>query len=323
MKKRHLLPALFLLIMLTLIGCGGSASTTDPGGNAPVDTTVSIRIFPSDNPWNTDISGYSVHANSANFIASIFGSSTGLHPDFGTVWDGASIGIPFIVVGGSQAKVSITYVDYGDESDPGPFPVPPNAPVEGGANSNGDRHVIVIDRDNHILYELYNAHKVGGGWTASSGAKWSLDSNALRTKGWTSADAAGLPIFPGLVRYDEVANGEITHALRFTVHDSQKGFISPARHYASPSNSTNPNLPPMGLRLRLKSGYDISGFSVINQRILRALKKYGMIVADNGSDWYISGAPDSRWDDSDLHELSQVKGSDFEAVDTGVIETGP
>ncbi|NBD27170.1 copper amine oxidase N-terminal domain-containing protein [Paenibacillus glycinis] len=287
-----------------------------PPANQPANP-AGLQAFPKDNAWNTDISKYPVNANAKQYIASI-GAGVGMHADFGTVWDGAPIGIPYTVVGGDQAKVNVTFTDYGDESDPGPYPIPPNAPIEGGPNGDGDRHVIVVDKDNLMLYELFNARPSGSGWTASGGAKWDLKSNAQRPKGWTSADAAGLPIFPGLVRYDEAAAGEIDHALRFTVSKTQKGFIAPASHYAS--GSTDPNLPPMGLRLRLRQDFDIAGYSKTNQAILRALKQYGMIVADNGSNLYLSGAPDPRWDDDDLHALGKVKGSDFEVVDTGKIE---
>ncbi|WP_219834839.1 stalk domain-containing protein [Paenibacillus sp. R14(2021)] len=284
---------------------------------APPASPSGLQVFPKDHAWNTDISAYPVHANSKNFIASI-GAGLGMHADFGTVWDGAPIGIPYTIVSGNQPKVKVTFTDYGDESDPGPYPIPLNAPVEGGPDSSGDRHVIVVDKDNQMLYELYNAHQSGQGWTASGGAKWDLKTGAQRPKYWTSADAAGLPIFPGLVRYDEASSGEINHALRFTVSKTQKGFIFPASHYAS--SSTDANLPPMGLRLRLRQDFNISGYSSTNQAILRALKKYGMIVADNGSSLYLSGAPDSRWNDDDLHNLGKIKGSDFEVVDTGKIE---
>lgn len=279
------------------------------------------QLFPGDNPWNQDISMMPVDPNSANLIASI-GSNTGLHPDFGTTYDGAPNGIPYVVVAGTQPLVPINFTAYGDESDPGPYPVPLNAPIEGGSNSNGDRHVIVIDRDNWKLYELYRAFPVNGsaGWDADCGAVFDLNSNVLRPTGWTSADAAGLPIFPGLVRYDEVfEQGAITHALRFTVSSSRRGYVYPARHFAS--TNTNPNLPPMGMRVRLKASFDISGFSPAMQVILRALKKYGMIVADNGSNWYISGAPDPRWNDSELATLSNIKGSSFEVVQMGTIVT--
>jgi hypothetical protein len=281
------------------------------GTNAP----ITLQLFPATNPWNTDISAYPVHPNSSSFVGSI-GSQGHLHPDFGTVWDGAPNGIPYVVVPAGQARVPVTF-DYADESDPGPYPIPPDAPIEGGPGSTGDRHVLILDPAHSRLYELYDAHKVGSSWQAGSGAIFDLTSNSLRTEGWTSADAAGLPILPGLVRYDEVAGGAINHALRFTVSRTQRGYIHPATHYAS--SSTDPNLPPMGLRLRLKAAYPISGFPPKVQVILRALKKYGMIVADNGSSWYISGAPDPRWDDDELSTLGQVPGSAFEVVDTGPI----
>lgn len=262
-----------------------------------------------------------VDPNSANLIASI-GLNTGLHPDFGTVFNGAPNGIPYVVVSGTQSPAPINYTAFGNQSDPGPYPVPPNAPIEGGPNSSGDRHVLVIDRDNWKLYELYRAFPLNGGvtWNAESGAIFDLNSNALRPAGWTSADAAGLPIFPGLVRYDEVfEQGEIKHALRFTVRFSRRGYVHPARHFAS--TNTSPNLPPMGMRVRLRASFDISGYSPRMQVILRALKKYGMMVADNGSNWYISGAPDPRWNDGELATLSNVKGSDFEVVQMGTIVT--
>ena len=277
------------------------------------------RLFPGDNAWNEDISGQPVDPNSANLIASI-GINTGLHPDFGTVWAGAPNGIPYVVVSGTQPKVAISFTAYGNESDPGPYPVPPDAPVEGGPNGTGDRHVIVIDRDNWKLYELYSAYPVSGGasWRAAGGAVFDLNSNQLRPAGWTSADAAGLPIFPGLVRYDEVfEQREITHALRFTAQSTRRAYVYPARHFAS--SNTNPNLPPMGMRVRLKASFDITHFSPAMQVILRALKKYGMMLADNGSNWYISGAPDPRWNDGELNTLKAIKGSDFEVVRMGTI----
>ncbi len=308
---------LLLAVLLAFCGCRRDEAGPDDPPDAVDPQVVDIAVFPADNPWNTDISGYAVHPDSATFINSI-GSDGELHPGFGTVWEGAPNGIPYRVVDGSQAMVPVNYTAYGSESDPGPFPIPDDAPVEGGDGSDGDRHVIVIDRDNRVLYELYRAFKVSNGWEAESGARWSLGSNAVRPKYWTSADAAGLPVFPGLVRYLEVQQGEIGHALRFTVERTQRGFIFPARHFAS--SSDNAALPPMGLRLRLKTKIDITGFSAMNQKILRALKKYGMIVADNGADWFLSGAPDSRWDDDDLHELHRISGRDFEAVYTGPIE---
>ena len=277
------------------------------------------RLFPADNPWNEDISAMPVDPNSGNLITGI-GLNTGLHPDFGTVWAGAPNGIPYVVVSGSQTKVPINFTAYGNESDPGPYPVPPGAPIEGGMNGTGDRHVIVIDRDNWKLYELFSAYPVNGGasWNAASGAVFDLNSNAVRPAGWTSADAAGLPVFPGLVRYDEVfEQGEIKHALRFTAQSTRRAYVYPARHFAS--SNTNPNLPPMGMRVRLKAAFDTSRFSPAMQVILRALKKYGMILADNGSNWYISGAPDARWNDDELSTLKAVKGSDFEVVQMGTI----
>jgi hypothetical protein len=236
-----------------------------------------------------------------------------LHPDFGTVWDGAPNGIPYIVVHSGQAKVPVSF-DYADESDPGPYPIPSDAPIEGGPSSSGDRHVLVVDVDAWKLYELFDAHPVNGGksWTAGSGAIFDLGSDALRPAGWTSADAAGLPIFPGLARYDEVKRGVIDHALRFTVQRTRRAYVFPARHYASDSNDAS--LPPMGLRLRLKAGFDVSGYPRQARIVLVALKRYGMIVADNGSSWYITGAPDSRWSNDQLHTLGRVMGSDFQVV---------
>ena len=279
------------------------------------------RPFPPDNPWNQDISSSPLDPNSANLIASI-GVDAGLHPDFGTVWKDAPNGIPYIVVSGTQPLVPIRFSSWGGESDPGPYPVPRNAPIEGGPNSQGDRHVLVIDRDRWKLYELYSAAPENNGarWIAGSGAVFDLNSNALRPEGWTSADAAGLPIFPGLVRYDEVfEQREIKHALRFTVPRSRRAYVSPARHFAS--GDRNPDLPPMGMRVRLKASFDISKYSPSNQVILRALKKYGMFVADNGPGWFLSGAPDPRWSDDDLGMLKNIKGANFEVVRMGTIVT--
>ena len=300
---------------IVLIGISCVAKNDE---NSTDSSNRDFYVFPEDNPWNTDISGYPVHPDSDAFIASI-GRETGLHADFGTVWEGAPNGIPYVYVGASQPKVPIIIAAYPEESDPGPFPIPDNAPIEGGPGSDGDRHVIVVDQDNLMLYELYRAFKRTDGWQADCCAKWDLTSNEVRPKYWTAADAAGLPMFPGLVRYEEIENGTISHALRFTVNRTQRGFIFPARHFAS--TSTNPNHPPMGLRIRLKASVDISRFSAANQIILRALKTYGMFVADNGADWFLSGAPDPRWDDDDLLEMKRyVKGKDFEVVYTGDIE---
>jgi hypothetical protein len=303
---------------------GGGPPDDTPGAQPDLGPNASLhgkQVFPADNPWNEDISAAPVDPNSSALITSM-GLNTGLHADFGTVWNGAPNGIPYVVVSGAQQKVPITFTDYGDESDPGPYPVPPDAPVEGGAGGTGDRHVIVIDRDNWKLYELYTAYPVNGGasWRAGSGAVFDLNTNALRPAGWTSADAAGLPIFPGLVRYDEVyEQQEITHALRFTAQTTRRAYVYPARHFAS--NQTSANLPPMGMRVRLKASFNISGFSPSMQVILRAMKKYGMILADNGSSWYVSGAPDPRWSDDELHTLSAIKGSNFEVVKMGTIVT--
>ena len=282
-----------LMALVDPPGGGGGPSTTSttepPAEGQPLGANVAItfRLFPTDNPWNTDISAYPVHQMSSQFIAGI-GAGGHLHPDFGTVWNGAPNGIPYVVVPGNQPRVPVTFY-YEDESDPGPYPIPADAPIEGGANGTGDRHVLILDAAHRVLYELYDAHPAGDHWEAGSGAIFDLTSNALRPETWTSADAAGLPMLPGLVRYDEVATGEITHALRFTVSRTQRAYIHPATHYASPSDDAS--LPLMGLRLRLRADYDISDYPAKVQVILRALKKYGMIVADNGASWYISGAP--------------------------------
>jgi hypothetical protein len=319
MRSAHLLAGL-----LALLACSGgtdpsAAGNNPPGGGPAGDSTLGpnvplngYRPFPDDNPWNTPIDTSAVDPNSARIIASI-GVGDPLHPDFGTE---PTYGIPYIVVAGTTPKVPVTF-DYADESDPGPYPLPANAPIEGGSTSTGDRHVLVIDRDNHLLYELWNAHPGTSGWTAGSGAIFDLTSNALRPAGWTSADAAGLPVFPGLVRYDEVAAGEIRHAIRFTVRRSQRAYISPARHWAS--SSTNDSLPPMGMRVRLKASFDISGYPPQAQVILRAFKKFGMIVADNGSDWFFSGTSDPGWDDNQLNTLKQLTGGDFEVVQMGTV----
>ena len=279
------------------------------------------QLFPPDSPWNQDISGAPVDSNSANLIASM-GSNDVLHPDFGTVWKGAPNGIPYVVVSASQPLVPVNFTAWGAESDAGPYPIPRNAPVEGGPNSDNDRHVIVIDRDRWKLYEMFDAHPTNSGasWNAKSGAVFDLNSNAMRPEGWTSADAAGLPILPGLVRYDEVfEQREIRHALRFTVPRSRRAYVFPARHYAS--GNTDPNLPPMGMRVRLRSTVDISKYSPAIQVILRALKKYGMFVADNGGGWFLSGAPDPRWSDDELGMLKTIQGRDFEVIKMGTIVT--
>ncbi len=285
-----------------------TASTTGPSNGPSIE---GCPVFPPDNPWNRDISGDPVDPRSNSYIGSINRSDNKfLHADFGS---DPTYGIPYVVVPRSQQEVPITFVEYGDESDPGPYPIPPDAPIELG----DDHHVLVIDSGSCTLYELYHAEYVGPGWNAGSGAIFDLTSNKLRPEGWTSSDAAGLPIFPGLVRYDEVQAGEIHHALRFTVERTQRGYIHPATHYAS--DSSDPNLPPMGLRLRLKASYDISRYTGMAKVVLTALKKYGMIVADNGASWFITGATDSRWNDDDLDQLKKVPGTAFEVVKSGEI----
>jgi hypothetical protein len=269
--------------------------------------------FPAANAWNQEISSAPVDPNSSAII-NFIGDSTPLHPDFGAgLYAGQTIGIPYIVVSGSRF-VNVNYTAYGDESDPGPMPVPKNAPIEGYPKpGDGDRHVLVLDRDNCWLYELYDSHlQTDGSWKAGSGAVWDLLNDEQRPYTWTSADAAGLPIFPGLARYHEVASGQIQHALRFTLQYSRTAFTPPASHWAG--NSTNVYAAPMGMRMRLKSSYDISSFPPQSQVILAALKKYGMIMADNGSSMFISGDPDNRWNNNDLSTLKQVPASAFEVV---------
>ncbi len=278
--------------------------------------------FPANNAWNTDISGAPVDANSDALIASI-GLTRGLHPDFGAgLYEGAPIGIPYVVVSSAQPKVAVTFTDYGDESDPGPYPIPADAPIEGqqanGSTFGGDRHVLVIDRDANRLYETGNSYpQAGGAWRASGGAVFHTDSNTVRPggqPGWTSADAAGLPIFPGLARYDEASTGVIRHALRFTASTTRRAYVPPATHWAS--SNTSANVPPMGMRVRLKASYVIpANFSTESKAILQSMKTYGMLLADNGSNWYVSGAPDPRWNNDKLvSELGSVKGSSFEVV---------
>ncbi|HWX10001.1 MAG TPA: hypothetical protein VNY33_08480 [Gaiellaceae bacterium] len=270
-------------------------------------------ILPATNAWNQHVDQLPVASNSAQLIASM-GASTGLHPDFGSgLYGGQPIGIPFDVVSKQTPRSRVTF-DYADESDKVAYPIPKTVHIEGGRASTGDRHALLVDKDACRLYELYALYPSGKGWKAGSGATWSLRSNAVRPAGWTSADAAGLPIFPGLARYDEVARGTIDHALRFTVARTRRAYVYPARHYAS--SSDDPSLPPMGTRVRLKAGVDISGYPTQARIVLQALKTYGMILADNGSNWYISGAPDPHWSNDALHALGAIKGSDFEVVDT-------
>jgi hypothetical protein len=280
-----------------------------------------FRPFPANNAWNQDISASPVDPNSGSYI-NFIGTTVPVHPDFGSgQFQGSSIGIPYSVVDSSQSPVNILFNAFGDESDPGPMPIPANANIEGYPNpGTGDRHVLVLDNNNCWLYELYGSSvNADGSWNAGSAAVWDLQSYTQRPLTWTSADAAGLPIFPGLIRYDEAANGQIAHAIRFTLQHSTAAFVQPATHWAS--NSSAQFAAPMGMRLRLKSNFDISGFSATNQVILKALKQYGMIMADNGSSMYISGAPDDRWDNNDLHNLTTLSASDFEVVALGTVYT--
>jgi hypothetical protein len=313
-------------LALSLAGCGATTIGNQPPPPPPPQTSNCSSLslgqgaslggfvpFPSDSLWNHDISSAPVDANSSAII-SFIGSGTSMHADFGAgQYLGSTIGIPYLVVGGQQPPVTINFTAYGSESDPGPMPVPVTAPIEGYPNpGTGDRHVLVLDNSNCFLYELSSSYVSGNSWNAGSAAVWDLLSNEQRPYTWTSADAAGLPIFPGLVRYDEVAAGKISHALRFTLQNSRAAFIPPASHWAA--NSSNSNAAPMGMRMRLKASFDVSGYSTANQVILNALKKYGMIMADNGSNLYLSGAPDDRWDNTDLHVLGQVSASDFEVL---------
>lgn len=333
MRSFSFLSTFFFSIFLfasIILGCqkqepaktgNGEGNGPGPGPQTACSATKAdaehIMIFPADNPWNKDITNGAVDPNSSLIIAGFSGSP--LKADFGSgLWQGAPIGIPYVVVCGDQPKIAVQFrangydADYGDESDPGPYPIPLNAPIEG--NGTGDAHVIAVDKDNGILYELYNASMDGDHWGASSGAVFNLQSNALRTDGWTSADAAGLPIFPGLVRYEEVAMGVIDHAIRFTLAKSnvKAAYISPARHKVNSTGGTYSL--PFGAKIRLKKDYDISGFSPEAQVILQAMKKYGLILADIGSNMYFSGAPDDRWDNDALHELGKILASDFEVV---------
>jgi hypothetical protein len=265
-------------------------------------------LFPASSPWNRPVDRLPVAADSATLVRSI-GLDRYLHADFGSgLWEGSPIGIPYNVVTAKQKKVRVGF-EYADESDKGPYPIPARPKIEGGS----DHHVLIVDRDACRLYELGGAQLQGGTWHAWAGATWNLRSNALRPATWTSADAAGLPILPGLARYDEVAAGAIRHALRFTAERTRRAYVYPARHYAS--DSTDPSLPPMGLRVRLKASFDTSGFPRQARIVLEALKRYGMILADNGAPWYVSGAPDPRWSNDDLHTLHRVTGADFEVVD--------
>lgn len=287
-------------------GTGASGGgTTGTGGALP----KSCIVFPADNWWNADISGAEVDPLSDTYVKSM-GDTKGLHPDFGSIY-----GIPYQYVDNGVTKSPVVF-DYADESDPGPYPIPANPLIEDG----GDQHMLMVQTDECVLYELFYANKQADGWHAGSGAIWDLKKNSTRPAGWTSADAAGLPIYPGLARYEEAKNGAIEHALRFTAAHTQKAYVAPASHFAS--SSTDPSLPPMGLRLRLKASVDISGATPQAKIVLTALKKYGMILADNGSDWFVGGAPDMGWSDDDLHWMqTNVHGGDFEAIKTGPLVT--
>jgi hypothetical protein len=296
---RGLLP---LLALATVALAGGSSA-------APLPQAPACPVFPASSPWNQRVDSLPVATGSDTIVASV-GLEDHVHADFGSgLWEGNRIGIPVTVVGKNTPRTRVAF-EYADESDRGPYPIPSNVKIEGGS----DRHAILVDRDACKLYELFALQRAGNRWRAGSGAIWSLLSNKLRPRGWTSADAAGLPILPGLARYDEVKRGRIDHALRFTVSQTRRAYVWPARHFAS--SATSPSLPPMGLRLRLKKSYRISSFPRQARIVLLALKEYGMLVADNGSDWYISGAPDPRWSNEQLHTLHRVPGAAFEVVDT-------
>jgi len=294
----------------------GTAATALVGGAGarPVPGGPECPVFPADNHWNLRVDGLPVMPGSARMVNAV-GAGDTMHADFGSGrYEGARIGIPFVVVPGSQRRRKVRF-EYSDESDRVRYPIPRKPPIEGGRRSRGDRHVIMVDRRRCKLYELYAAYPNGdGSWRAGSGAVWNMRSNKLRPAGWTSADAAGLPILPGLARFDEVRRGRIDHALRFTVERTRRDYIYPGRHFASDAN--DPDLPAMGQRFRLKADYPIAGFPRQARIVLKALRRYGMIVADNGSNWYVSGAPHRGWDNDQLRTLHDVPGRAFEVVDT-------
>jgi hypothetical protein len=298
---------------LVALGLGALALGVAAASATRLPQAPACPVFPASSPWNQRVDKLPVAPNSAGIVAAI-GANDNVHADFGSgLREGGPIGIPITVVRGVQAKSRVAF-EYADESDKGPYPIPANVAIEGGRASDGDRHALIVDRDRCKLYELFALYPVSGGrWRAGSGAIFDLRSNKLRPAGWTSADAAGLPILPGLARYEDVAKGRIDHALRFTVNDTRRAYIWPARHFAS--DKTDPNLPPMGMRFRLKRSYPIAGFPRQARIVLQALKEYGLIVADNGSNWYLSGAPSPKWSNDQLHTLHRVPGSAFEVVD--------
>jgi hypothetical protein len=298
--------AVVVVLALALSGASAQALRVPAAPKCP--------IFPANNAWNQRVDKLPAAADSDAIVRSI-GVDDHMHADFGSgLWDGGPIGIPITVVGNKTPRSRVSF-EYASESDKGPYPIPRGVKIEGGANADGDRHALLLDKDRCKLYELFALYpKARGGWRAGSGAIFDLRSNRLRPAGWTSADAAGLAILPGLARYDEVKRGRIDHALRFTVSRTRRAYVYPARHFAS--DLTDPSLPPMGLRLRLKASFDTRPFPRQARIVLEALKRYGMIVADNGSDWYVSGAPDPRWSNDQLHTLHNVAGSAFEVVDT-------
>ena len=294
--------------------CVPGAPPPNPPPTAPAPGEPQLEgcpLFPADNEWNRRVDGAPVDPRSDQYMAGMSAEGRFLHPDFG---GNGEYGIPWVAVPGSQPKVPMIF-DYAEDSDPGPYPIPPDAPIEGGSEPWGDRHVLVLDRDNCRLYETFDTWPHGAGWRAGSGAIFDLRSNALRPRYLTSADAAGLPILPGLIRLDEVAAGQIKHALRFTVRRTQRAFVHPATHFASPH--TDPSLPPMGLRVRLKQDFDISSFGQTARVILTAMKEYGMFMADNGADWFVTGEANTGWIEEEVGELTRVPASAFEVIQHG------
>jgi len=302
-----------LVLAVAFAAAAGTASASR------LPTAQGCPVFPRTNVWNKRVDALPLHPRSAAIVAAI-GPGDHVHADFGSgLWDGGPIGIPITVVGRSQRRVAVRF-RYADESDRGPYPIPRAVRIEGGPSATGDRHALIVNRDSCRLFELFALRRRNGRWHAGSGAIFDLRSNRLRPAGWTSADAAGLPILPGLARYSEVRRGVIDHALRFTVERTRRAYMYPARHYAS--DLTDPDLPPMGMRFRLRADFPVADYPRQARIVLVALKRYGMIVADNGSNWYVSGAPNARWSNDQLHSLHDVQGSDFEVVDTSDLRNG-